>query len=137
MSYVDFRIVTMKDLNFTIFVICILENWRKQKKTEENRRNYNKQRNYSATLWRKVEKEYYGSLDEKQVTDNKTFWNTVKHFLSDKTINSPKITLVEKDEIMNNEEKIAKSFNTFLTNIGTSKVNVLIKTLILREELIQ
>ena len=137
MSYVDFRIVTMKDLNFTIFVICILENWRKQKKTEENRRNYNKQRNCSATLWRKVEKEYYGSLDEKQVTDNKTFWNTVKHFLSGKTINSPKITLVEKDEIMNNEEKIAKSFSTFLTNIGTSKVNVLIKTLILREESIQ
>ena len=32
-------------------------------------------------------------------------------------INSPKITLVEKNEIINNEEKIAEIFNTYFTNI--------------------
>ena len=42
-------------------------------KTVENKKNYNKQRNYSVTLLRKVKIEYYGSLDEKHVTDNKTF----------------------------------------------------------------
>ena len=39
---------------------------------------------------RKVKKEYYGSLEEKHVTDNKTFWKTVQPLLSDKTVNSPK-----------------------------------------------
>ena len=63
--------------------------------TVENRKNYNKQRNYCVTLLRKVKKEYYDNQDEKHVTDNKTFWKTVKPFLSDKTVNSPKITLVE------------------------------------------
>ena len=56
-------------------------------------------------------------MDEKHVTDNKIFWKTVKPFLSDKTANSPKIALVEKNEIINNEEKIAETFNTFFTNI--------------------
>ena len=51
----------------------------------------------------------------------------VRPFLSDKTVNSPKITLVEKNEIIYNEEKIL-----FLT----SKFFI-IKTMILREELMQ
>ena len=59
----------------------------------------------------------YDSLDEKHVTDNKTFWKTVKPFFSDKTVNSPKITLVEKKEMINNEEKIAEIFNIYFTNI--------------------
>ena len=88
-----------------------------KEKTVENRKNYNKQRNYCVTLLIKAKKEYYGSLDEKHVTDNKTVWKTVKPFLSDKTANSPKIALVEKNEIINNEEKIAETFNTFFTNI--------------------
>ena len=85
--------------------------------TVENIKNYNKQRNYCVTLLRKVKKEYYDSQDEKHVTDNKTFWKTVKPFLSDKTVNSPKITLVEKNEIINNEEKIAEILNTYFINI--------------------
>ena len=81
-----------------------------KEKTVENRKNYNKQRNYCVTLLRKVKKEYYNSLDEKHV------WKTVKSFLSDKKVNSPKITLVEKNEIINKEEKIAEIFNTYFTN---------------------
>ena len=56
-----------------------------------------------------------GSLDKKHVTDNKTFLKTIKPFFSDKTYNSPKITLVEND--VNNEEKITETFNIFFTNI--------------------
>ena len=32
-------------------------------------------------------------------------------------VSSPKIKLVEKDEIKNNEEKFAETFNTFFANI--------------------
>lgn len=73
--------------------------------------NYNKQRNYCAALLRKVKKKSYGSLDEKHVTYNKTFWKTVKPFLS---VNSPKIKFIERNEIINNEEKIA-----FFPNIAS------------------
>ena len=62
-------------------------------------------------------KEYYDRLNEKHVTDNKSFWKMVKPFLSDKTVNSPKITTDEKNEIINNEENIAEIFNRYFTNI--------------------
>lgn len=78
-----------------------------EEKAVENRANYNEQWNYCVTLLGKAKKDYYGSLDEKHATDNKTFWKTVKPFLSDKMVNSPKIKLVETNEIINNEEKIA------------------------------
>ena len=68
-------------------------------------------------LLRNVQKQYFGSLDKKHVTDNKTFSKTVKPFLSDETGNSPKIKLAEKNKIIVNEEKIAETSNTFFTNI--------------------
>ena len=44
-------------------------------------------------------------------------WKMVKPLLSDEIVNSPKITLVENNEIINNEGKIAETFNTFFTDI--------------------
>ena len=41
---------------------------------------YNIQRNYSVSLIRKTERDYYSNLNHKQVTDNKIFWKTVKAF---------------------------------------------------------
>ena len=51
-----------------------------------NRKAYVKQRNYCVSLLRKTKKSYYSNLNEKNVTDNKTFWKTVKPLLSDKTV---------------------------------------------------
>ena len=53
-------------------------------KTDENKKKYTKQRNYCVSLLRKSKREYYSSLDVENITDNKTFWKTVKPFLSDK-----------------------------------------------------
>ena len=41
-------------------------------KTDKNKRKYTKQRNYSVSLLRKSNIEYYSSLDVKNITDNKT-----------------------------------------------------------------
>ena len=68
---------------------------------------------------------YYANLNEKDLTDNKQFWRTVKPLFSDKIISSEKITLVEKretldmdgnidNEIVNDDVKIAEIFNRFL-----------------------
>ena len=69
-------------------------------RTDENKSRYTKQRNYCVQLLRKTKARYYSNLDEKNVTDNKAFWKTVKRFLSDKE----KITLIEENEIVSNDE---------------------------------
>ena len=37
----------------------------------------------TVSLIRKTKREYYSNLDVKNITNNKTFWKTVKPFLSD------------------------------------------------------
>ena len=65
----------------------IMKRTRLRNKFLQNRNDYNKdesskQRNYCVSLVRKSKKLYYGNLDEKKVTDNKTFWKTIKPFLT-------------------------------------------------------
>ena len=67
-------------------------------RTDENKSRYTKQRNYCVSLLRKTKTQYYSNLNEKNVTDNKTFWRTVKPFLSDEITSTEKITLIEKNE---------------------------------------
>ena len=86
-------------------------------KAEVDKIAYKKQRNHCVSLTRKTKKEYYSSLDEKCVIDNKKFWKTVKPFLSDKTMVDDKITLVENDEIITDDLKIAETFNNFFSEI--------------------
>ena len=65
-------------------------------RTDENKSRYTNQRNYCVSLLRKTKTQYYNNLDEKNVTDHKAFWKTVKPFLSDKITSNEKITLIEK-----------------------------------------
>ena len=71
-------------------------------------------------LVRKSKKLYYSILDEKNVTDNKTFWKTIKKFFSDKIVSRvivSKITLTEEDEIIESHRNAAQILNTFFSNI--------------------
>ena len=52
--------------------------------TVANKLAYTKQRNFCVSLLRKVKKEYFANLNEKNITDNRKFRRTVKHFLSQK-----------------------------------------------------
>ena len=52
---------------------------------------------------RKSKKLYYSNLDEKKVTDNKTFWKTLKPVLSKKIVSREKVTLIEEDEIVESD----------------------------------
>ena len=89
-------------------------------RTDENKSRYTKQRNYCVSLLRKTKTQYYSNLDEKNVTDNKAFWKTVKPFLSDKITSKEKITLIEENEIVSNDENTAQVLNTFFSNIVSS-----------------
>ena len=75
--------------------------------------NLIKSRGISAVNYIKKRKKYYKMLDLKNVTDNKEFWKAVKPSLSDKVTTFPKISLVEKGEIISDE---SNSFSNFLEN---------------------
>ena len=85
-------------------------------RTDENKSRYTKQSNYYVSLLRKTKTQYYRNLDEKNVTDNKAFWKTVE-ILSDKITSKEKITLIEENEIVSNDESTAQVLNTFFSNI--------------------
>ena len=83
-------------------------------RSEKNKLKSKKQRNVCVGRLRKSKMNYYSSLNEENVCNHKRFWNVVKPFLSNKTIQMKKIALIE---IMNEYKKTAKVFNTSFTNI--------------------
>ena len=54
------------------------------------------------------------NLDHRKVADNKSFWKYIKPLFSDKSSDSNKITLMEKDLILEKNDDIAETFNDFL-----------------------
>ena len=96
-------------------------------KTIEYQEEYNKQRNYCVSLLRKTKRSYYENLNERNVTDTKNFWKTVKPYLSNKNISNSKITLVGNDTILTEDKKVANELNDFFStivmNLGISRPN--------------
>ena len=89
-------------------------------RTEENRNNYANQRNLCVTILRKSKREFYGNHNEKKLCDNNKFWGVVKPVLLNKVVSNEKITLVERDNIVENDKKTANVFNDFFSNIITN-----------------
>ena len=75
------------------------------------------------SLTRKSKRDYYNNLDNRNVTDNKFFWKTVKPFFPDKGPMREKITLIENDEIIGNNKEISEIFNNFFSSI-VAKLNI-------------
>ena len=64
-----------------------------------------------------MKKEYYGDLDNRNLADNRTFWRTVRPFLSNKSIENEKIVLVEKEYILINDSSVGKVVNNFFLTL--------------------
>ena len=78
---------------------------------------YNKQRNFCVSLLRKEKKKYFAKINEKDISDNRKFWQTVKPFISGKIKSKESIILVSNNNIESNEFDVAKTFNEFFSNI--------------------
>ena len=76
------------------------------------------------SLVRKIKTVYYNNLDHKKVVDNKSFWKYIKPHFPDKSSNSNKITLVEKDLIIDQNEEIAETFTVFYSE-AVSNLNII------------
>ena len=107
-------------------------------KSELDKIEYKKQKNYVSRLYKREVKRFYQRLDTKQLIDNKTFWKNVKPLFSDKSVNSHKITLVEGKEIISNDVNVAETLNTYFRDAVTSldiKMNTdLLNTVVTNEQ---
>ena len=61
-----------------------------------DRKAYNKQRNLCASLIRREKENFFNNISACDITNNKTFWKTVKPLFTDKIQTKSKITLIEK-----------------------------------------
>ena len=62
--------------------------------------------------------------------DNKLFWKTIKPFFSNKGSSGSNIKLVEKDEILQDDKKIAEELNTFFKDaVSTLDINKILVSL--------
>ena len=62
-----------------------------------------------VSLLRKEKKEFYGNLNVNVLTENRTFWKTVKPFLAEKSKKVSKTTLIEDNQIISQGKQIAKN----------------------------
>ena len=83
---------------------------------------YNLQRNYVVGFLRKEKKKSYDDLDTNTLTDNSTFWKTVKPFVADKTKRFSRIVLEKDENIISEDDEIAKIFNDYFINIPTQNI---------------
>ena len=90
---------------------------------ERDLQRYREQRNLIVKLNRRAKKEYFKNLDLKDVTKSKRFWKTLKPMFSDSSAVSEKIVLIDKDEVIRDNQAISEHFNHYFANI-TDTLNI-------------
>ena len=63
-----------------------------------------------------LKKKFYNNLSPNFISDNKKFWKCIKPLSSDKQRNNNNITLVDKEQIINNDEETAQTLTDHFTN---------------------
>ena len=77
------------------------------------------------SILRKNKRDYFGNLNNKIVTDNRTFWKTISPLFSEKTFQRECITLKESNKTITNNVELAETFNTFYSKI-VNNLNIII-----------
>ena len=72
---------------------------------------------YYPKLIKKTKKNFYNNLNVNKITDNKSFWKTVKPSFTEKTLKDEKIVLVENDTTFPEENEIAEIFRSYFDGI--------------------
>ena len=71
-----------------------------------------------SVFFERKKKNFFENVDNKNITDNKIFWKTVKPFLANKSwSNRTKITFTQKDETISRSKDVAEIFNTVFANV--------------------
>ena len=94
-----------------------------ENKSEKSFKAYKKQKNFCSRLHKKERKRFFNDLNPSFVTDNRFFWKTIKPFFSNKGSYGLQIKLAEKDEVLKDDDLIAKELNKFFKN-AVSTLNI-------------
>ena len=69
-------------------------------------------------------KQFFNNLNPKFVSDNKLFWKIVKPLFFSKVSYNANIKLIDKDEIIQSDQKVAETLDRFFKNfVFSSKLN--------------
>ena len=102
-----------------------LKNKKQKDPTQENIEAFKKQRNFSLSLLRKTRKNFFNSLDLKIVNDSKKFYKVLQPHFTGKSKVKSKITLIEKNEIVSEDQEVAEILNNnfvdAVSNLGIEK----------------
>ena len=96
-------------------------------KSDIDRKAYNKKRNLCVSLNRQEKKNFFNNTSTSDITNNKTFWKTVKPLFANKVQTKSKITIMEKKKVVSREgqeqivsekviledQAVTEVFNTF------------------------
>ena len=96
-----------------------LENVYFKKRTDKSLRAYKKQKTSCSRLYKKECKKFFNKLNPFFVND-KLFWKMIKPFFSNKGSSGSNTKLVEKDEILQVDKKIAEELNNFFKNTAST-----------------
>ena len=105
-----------KALRKAIMKRSALQNRYYRDRLPESLKAFKKQRNFTNRLLKKEKRKYFVNIDLKNYTDNRKFWCTVKPLFSNCNGGSQYNTLIEKGEIISDDENIANIFNKFFIN---------------------
>ena len=75
-----------KSVRKAIMVRIQLLNKLRKKKSFINELAYKRQRNFCTELIKKTKRNFYNNLNVNKITDNKSFWKTVKPSFTEKTL---------------------------------------------------
>ena len=111
-------IFVTKQLRKTAIKRARLRNPHSTKQTKAPKAAYNYQRIVSVSLLRKLKRSYFKNLDVKLARDNKKCWKNVALLFSNKINSKERTTLVENENIISNDNKVAKTIRKFFSNVA-------------------
>jgi hypothetical protein len=102
-----------------------LKNKSQKYPTPQNTEAFKKQRNYCVGLLKRERKIFYNGIDISVMKDNKKFWDVMKPKFTGKSKLKSKITLIENNEMISDEQQVAEILNNnfvdAVPNLGIEK----------------
>ena len=81
---------------------------------------YKRYRKFCPKLIKKTKRNFYNNLNVNKMTDNKSFWKTVKPSFTENTLKDKKTVLVENDTTISEENEVAEIFRSYFCGIVDS-----------------
>ena len=106
-----------KSVRKAIMVRTQLPNKFRKENSFINELAYKRPRNFCTTLIKKTKRNFHNDLNVNKITNNKSFWKTIKPSFTEKTLKGEKMVLVENYTTFLEENKVAEIFRSYFDGI--------------------